>query len=50
MPRIFYKMKEAKLRILFDQVDLKLKGEIGFDQFFDLMKKIMWEEQVEFHV
>ncbi|KAB7496009.1 1-phosphatidylinositol 4,5-bisphosphate phosphodiesterase gamma-1 [Armadillidium nasatum] len=45
LPKIFYKMKESKLKSLFSQVDRIHREEINFDQFFDLLKKIIWEEQ-----
>ncbi|ROT84771.1 putative 1-phosphatidylinositol 4,5-bisphosphate phosphodiesterase gamma-1 isoform X1 [Penaeus vannamei] len=47
LPRIHYKMTNNQLKQLFDQVDDRSQGEIGFDQFFDLVKKIAWDKDVD---
>ncbi|XP_042869568.1 1-phosphatidylinositol 4,5-bisphosphate phosphodiesterase gamma-1-like [Penaeus japonicus] len=47
LPRIHYKMTNNQLKQLFDQVDDRSLGEIGFDQFFDLVKKIAWDKDVD---
>ena len=37
----------SRLQPLFDSVDTRQKKEIGFDQFYELVKKIIWEDQVK---
>ncbi|KAK8405210.1 hypothetical protein O3P69_001643 [Scylla paramamosain] len=45
LPKIHYRTTNPRLRLLFDSVDDQRRGEIGFDQFLELIKKITWEEQ-----
>ncbi|KAG0728579.1 1-phosphatidylinositol 4,5-bisphosphate phosphodiesterase gamma-1 [Chionoecetes opilio] len=38
-------MNSTRLKTLFDSVDDQRQGDIGFDQFLDLVKKITWDMQ-----
>ncbi|XP_071536476.1 1-phosphatidylinositol 4,5-bisphosphate phosphodiesterase gamma-1 isoform X2 [Panulirus ornatus] len=47
LPKIHYRMNNNRLKNFFEIVDDKSRGEIGFDQFFDLIKKITWDDQTD---
>lgn len=44
--KINYKISNNELREIFNQVDTKKKGEIGFDEFTALYQKIIMSENV----
>lgn len=46
LPKIHYRMTTVELKQQFESVDDQRSGEIGFDQFYELIKKITWDEKV----
>ncbi|XP_066587493.1 1-phosphatidylinositol 4,5-bisphosphate phosphodiesterase gamma-1 isoform X2 [Prorops nasuta] len=44
LPRINYKLPMNKLRELFQEVDTRNRGEIGFDDFIGLYQKLMFDQ------
>lgn len=47
LPKIHYRMTTTRLKQVFELVDDTKRGEISFDQFFDLVKKITWDTQID---
>ena len=45
LPKIHYLTTNVQLKELFDSVDDQRRGDIGFDQFLDLIKKMTWDRQ-----
>ncbi|XP_042242315.1 1-phosphatidylinositol 4,5-bisphosphate phosphodiesterase gamma-1-like isoform X2 [Homarus americanus] len=47
LPRVYYRMNTTRLKLLFETVDDQNQGEISFDQFYELIKKVVWDEQAD---
>lgn len=50
LPRLNYKIPTNKLREIFNDVDTRKRGEIGFDDFTVLYHKIIFDENVSSRV
>ncbi|KAK3855644.1 hypothetical protein Pcinc_037965 [Petrolisthes cinctipes] len=50
LPKIHYKMTTGDLKQQFEAVDEQKSGEIGFDQFYELVKKVAWDENAIFEM
>lgn len=46
LPRINYKMVTNRLREMFEEVDIKKRGALGFDDFVTLYQKLMNDNNV----